>query len=109
MVVSTFSILDRDGRMRFFKNSFLLANIKLNVIFRMPFLIMNNINVNLKARNLQSRSYITTKVFSTIKKGELIGKKEFAAVTLDSNHEAIVVHIAALDISFDIDNEVHPL
>ena len=36
----------------------------------------------------------------------LIGKKEFAAAALDPEHEAFVVHVAAL--SFDSGDEVHP-
>ncbi len=43
----------------------------------------------------------------TTRQVELIKKKEFAAVALDPEHEAFIVHVAALSI--DSDNKVHPL
>ena len=46
IVISTFSILDKDSRERFFKESFLLANVKPNIILGIFFLIMSNININ---------------------------------------------------------------
>ncbi len=49
IVVSTFSILDKDGRERFFKESFLLANVKLDIMFGMPFLTMSNADINFQA------------------------------------------------------------
>ena len=41
----------------------------------------------------------------TTRQVKLIGKKEFAAAVLDSEHEAFVVHISALRV--DIDNEIY--
>ena len=37
MVVSTFSLLDKDGWERFFKESFLLADVKPDTVLEMPF------------------------------------------------------------------------
>ncbi len=53
MVVSNFSELDKDGRERFFEKSFLLADVKLDIVLGMPFLTMSNANVNFQARDLQ--------------------------------------------------------
>ncbi len=53
MVVSTFSMLDKDGREKFFEESFLLANVSPNILLGMPFLTMSNTDVNFQARNLQ--------------------------------------------------------
>ena len=52
MVISTFSISDKDGRERFFEESFLLADVKPNIVFEMLFLIMNNVDVDFQARDL---------------------------------------------------------
>ena len=52
MVVSTFSILNKDDRKRFFGESFLLADVKPDVVFEIFFLTMSNINVNFQNRNL---------------------------------------------------------
>ena len=107
MVVSTFSILDRDGRERLFEKSFLLADVKPEIVLGMLFLTMNNADVDFQARNLQWRSYTTRNVLPTTRQVELMEKKEFAAVALDPEHEAFVIHIVALSI--DSSNEVHPL
>ena len=37
MVVSIFSVSDKDGRERFFEESFLLADVKLEIVFEMLF------------------------------------------------------------------------
>ncbi len=44
-----FSILDKDDKERFFKESFLLANIKLDIILEIYFLTMSNIDVDFQA------------------------------------------------------------
>ena len=46
MVVSTFSVLDKDDRERFFEESFLLADVKPEIVFGMPFLTMSNADIN---------------------------------------------------------------
>ncbi len=48
MVVSTFSMLDKDGRERFFEESFLLADVSQDIVIGIPFLDMSNADVNLK-------------------------------------------------------------
>ncbi len=53
MVVSTFSILDKDGRERFFEESFLLADVKPEIVLGMSFLTMSNTDVNFQAQDLQ--------------------------------------------------------
>ncbi len=53
MVVSTFSVSDKDGRERFFEESFLLADVSPDVVLGMPFLTMNNADVDFQARDLQ--------------------------------------------------------
>ncbi len=53
MVVSTFSMLDKDGRERFFEESFLLADIKPDIVLGMPIRIISNADVDFQARDLQ--------------------------------------------------------
>ena len=106
MVVSTFSLFDKDGWERFFEGSFLLAVVKPDKVLEMPFLTMSNADVDFQAWNLQWRSYTTGDVLPTTRQVELIGKKEFAAAALNLEHEAFVVHIAALSI--DPGDEIHP-
>ncbi len=107
MVVSTFSISDKNRRERFFEESFLLANVRPDIVLRMPFLIISNADVNFQARDLKWRSYTTGKVLSIIKRVELIEKKEFTVAALDPENEAFIVHVAALSI--DLGDELHHL
>ncbi len=46
MVVSTFSMLDKDDKKRIFVKSFLLANVKSNIILGMPFLTISNVDID---------------------------------------------------------------
>ncbi len=52
MVISTFFVSDKNGRKRFFKKSFLLADVKPDIVLGMPFLTMSNTNVDFQARDL---------------------------------------------------------
>ncbi len=52
MIVSTFSILNKDDRERFFKKSLLLAEVKPDLVFRIFFLTMNNPDIDVQAWNL---------------------------------------------------------
>ena len=105
--MTNFSVLDKDSRERFFEKSFLLANVKPEIVFRMLFLTMNNADIDFQARNLQWRFYTTRDVLPTTRQVELIGKKDFPAAVLDPEHEAFVVHITALSVNSS--DEIHPL
>ena len=67
IIVSTFSVLDKNGRERFFEESFLLANVKPKIVLRMPFLTFSNADVDFQAWNLQWRSYTNGDVLPTTK------------------------------------------
>ncbi len=53
MVVSTFSVLDKDERERFFEVSFLLADVRPDIVLGISFLTMSNADGNFQARDLQ--------------------------------------------------------
>ena len=46
MIVSTFFVLNKDDKERFFEKSFLLADVNLDVVLAIPFLIMSNIVID---------------------------------------------------------------
>ena len=52
MVVSTFFVSDKDGKEKFFEKSFLLADVNLDIVLKMPFLIMSNAEVDFQAWDL---------------------------------------------------------
>ena len=107
MVVFTFSILDKDGRKRFFEKSFLLAEVQPEIVLGMLFLIISNVDVNFQARDLQWRFHTTGNVLPTTRWIELMGKKKFPAAALDPKYKVSIVHIAALSV--DPDDEMHLL
>ncbi len=46
MVVSTFSMSNKDGRERFFEKNFLLTDVKPNIVLRMAFQTMSNADID---------------------------------------------------------------
>ena len=54
MIVSTFSLLDKDNRERFFEESFLLADIKLDKVLGIPFLTMSNADIDFQAKRISN-------------------------------------------------------
>ncbi len=53
MVFSTFSVSDKDGKEKYFKESFLLADVKPDIVLGISFLTMSNADIDFPARNLQ--------------------------------------------------------
>ena len=49
MIVFIFSMLDKDSRERFFEENFLLANVKLDIVHKMLFLIVTNVDIDFQA------------------------------------------------------------
>ena len=53
MIVSTFSMLDKDDRESFFEESFLLTDIYLDVVLRMLFLTICNADIDFQIQDLE--------------------------------------------------------
>ncbi len=68
----------------------------------MFFLTISNVDVDFQAQDLKWRSYTVEDIFSTTRRVRLIKKKEFATVTLDSKHEAFIIHVAVIHINSNI-------
>ena len=98
MVLADFQIEDKLGKVQFFQETFLLADISAEVVLGMPFLTLSNADVQFVKKELTWRSYTTAKALPTTKRVELINKKEFAKAALDENSETFVVHVASLNL-----------
>ena len=96
MVVAAFSVVDKTNQVRFFKETFLVANVSLKVVPGILFFTLSGADIDFSSQKLWWRTYITKKVFPTTKHVNPVDKKEFAAVALDPEHETYVVHIASL-------------
>ncbi len=53
MIVSTFSVSDKDDKERFFEKSFLLAEVKVDIVFGILFITISNADINFLAQDLQ--------------------------------------------------------
>ena len=98
IVLVDFQVEDKLGRVRFFQETFLLADISAEVVLGMPFLIFSNADVQFVEKKLTWRSYTTAKALPTTKRIELINKKEFAKAALYENSEIFVVYVAFLSL-----------
>ena len=109
MVVAAFSVEDKANRVRFFEETFLVANVSPEVVLGMPFLTLSNADVDFSGRDLRWRTYTTEEALPTTRRVELVGKKEFAAAALDPEHETYVVHVASLSSAPLVASlDVHP-
>ena len=104
MVLASFQVEDKLGKIRFFQKTFLLADINTGVVLGTLFLTLSNADVQFVEKELTWRTYITAKALPTTKRVELINKKEFAKAALDENSETFVVHMA----SFNLTSGIYP-
>ena len=116
MVVAAFSVKDKANRVRFFEETFLVANVSPEVVLGMPFLeetflvanvspevvlgmpflTLSGADVDFSGRELRWRTYTTEEVLPTTKRINLVGKKEFAVSALDPEYETYVIHVMSL-------------
>ena len=97
MAVAAFSLQDSLGKVRFFEETFLLADTSIKVVLGMPFLAFSNADIQFGAERLIWRSYTAAEALSTAKREELIDTHELAKAALDENSETFVVYFAALE------------
>lgn len=65
MMVSIFFVLDNDEKKRFLDKSFILANVKGNIMLGISSQTRSNGNINFQVKDLLSRSYTTGDIFLT--------------------------------------------
>ena len=99
MVLASFQMEDKLRKVRFFQETFLLADISAEIVLGMPFLTLSNADVQFVEKELTWRSYTTAEALPTTKRVELINKKEFAKVALNERSETFVVYMAALNLT----------
>ena len=98
MVLASFQMEDKLRKVRFFQETFLLADISAEIVLGMPFLTLSNANIQFVKKKLTWRSYTTAETLPTTKWVELINKKEFAKTALDEKSEIFVIHVAFLNL-----------
>lgn len=98
MIIFLFLMENKEEKSSFLEESFLLANISMDIVFQLLFFTLNNIEVNLNKSELGLRLYTTAETLSTTKQVDLVGKKEFAGVSLNPKDETSIVYIVSLTI-----------
>ena len=96
MVLASFQVEDKLGRTRYFQETFLLADISMEVVLGMPFLTLSNADIQFAEKELTWRSYTAVEALPTTKRVEIIDKKKFARAALDEHVEVFVVHVTFL-------------
>ena len=96
MVIAAFQVLDMLGCSWFFQETFLLANISMEVVLGILFLTLSNVNIQFTKKELTWRTYTTKEALPTTRLVKLINWKEFAKAALDENIEAFLMHVSFL-------------
>ena len=98
IVLASFKVEDKLRRIRFFQETFLLADISAEIVLGMLFLTFSNADVQFVEKELTLRFYTTAEALPTTKWVELINKKKFAKAVLDEKSETFVVYVASLNL-----------
>ena len=97
MVITDFQIEDKGNRLKFFQETFLVADTKFKMILGMPFLKLSKADMSFGGGTFTWKSYITNKALPTTEQVQIIDPKEFIIAALDADSENFVVHVAILE------------
>lgn len=102
MVIATFQEKDKAKKSWYFKEIFFVADIGMTVALNMSFLTLSNAEIYFANWELNWRLFITVEILLTIKRIELVERKEFAATAHGSNEKTFVVYVAISSFNPDI-------
>ena len=97
MIIAAFQVVDKLGSFCFFQETFLLADISMEVVLGISFLTFGNANIQFTKKQLTWRTYTTKKALPTTRQVEIIDQKEFAKTALDENVKALWCMLAPWD------------
>lgn len=92
-ILANFQIKDKLNQAQYFQKLFLLADINIEVVLEIFFLIFKNTNIYFVKKKLISKFYTTAKALHTIKQIKIINKKSFAKKALNKNVKILVLDI----------------
>ena len=76
-----------------------MADLSIEVVLGMPFLTLSNAHIQFARKELTGKLYTVAEALPTIKRVEIIDKKEFTKTALDEIVEAFVVHVTSLSLT----------
>lgn len=103
IVIALFKVDNKNGKSDFFEEIFWLADISMDIVFKIFFLTLSNLEVKFNNRPLCWRQYTTAKPFFITGQVELVENKRFVAAVLDSKNEIFVFLVTF----FAICNKMH--
>ena len=89
-------------RSQFFKETFLLADINMNVVLKMSFLILSNVEIEFTSHHIYRTIYTIAKTLLIKKQIELIGKKKFVATAFDLDDEVFIIYVSSTSQNLNI-------
>lgn len=101
-VIAAFSIHNKARKVCFFEETFLLADISIDVALRIFFFILSNANIYFTNQELYWRTYSMLKALPTTCRIELINQKEFAMAALGKDNKTLIMHMAFLAVSTEM-------
>lgn len=93
---------NKEKRSHFFEKTFILAEINMDIILNISFLILSNVKIDFVDCYIYWKSYTIVKVLLITRQIELIGNKKFVVVVLNLEDKAFVVHIASISLDWDV-------
>ena len=96
MVIIDLLVKNKLGRAQFFRKTFLLANIGLELVLKMLFLILSRADIWFAEQKLVWKTYTTIETLPMTKIVEIIDKRKFAVVALNTDNKTLVVHKATI-------------
>ena len=109
MIVAAFLVENKANRVRFFEETFLVANVSPEVVLEMPFFTLSGADVDFLGRELRWRIYTTKEALLTTRRVKLVGKKEFAAAALDPEYETYIVHVGLISSNASLSSSISQL
>ena len=90
IVIAGFSVQNRLEKVRFFEETFLLADTSIEMVLRMPFLTFSDVDIRFVEKKLKWKRY------SIVEALPITDKRKFVILALNENAETFVVHITAV-------------
>lgn len=93
IIIRSFLVDDKDEKIRFCKETFILIDINMYIIYKIFVFIINIVEIKFNNEELRWRLYININTFFTIKRADLVGKKEFTTIVLDVNDKIFIIYV----------------
>lgn len=93
MVIVSFQVVNNLNKICFFQEIFGLANINIDIVMKIFFFILNNINILFANKMLICRFHMNLEALPNIWQVKIIYKTEFAKVKLDKNIQVFVIYV----------------